>query len=56
MTQYEAFRAIYEHAEAGTPIPDDLLQLAESHGLRVDAVVDTVASLQTAAGENDFDE
>uniref|UniRef100_A0AAU6VZN2 Uncharacterized protein n=1 Tax=Pseudomonas phage Ulina01 TaxID=3138549 RepID=A0AAU6VZN2_9CAUD len=55
MTQYETFKEIYDLAEAGSDIPQDLRERAASHGLRVDAIVDTVASLSTATGEDDLE-
>lgn len=55
MTQYETFKAIFDLAQAGSEIPEDLHEQAEHHGLRVDAIVSTVASLSTATGEDDLE-
>lgn len=55
MTQYEAFREVYDLFREGQPIPADLRAEAEAHGLRVDALEEQVASLKTAEGEDDIE-
>ncbi|AWD90750.1 hypothetical protein [Pseudomonas phage Alpheus] len=55
MTQYETFKEIFDLAQAGKEIPQDLREQAAVHGLRVDAIVSTVASLSTATGEDDLE-
>lgn len=53
---YEVFKEVYDLLREGKPVPANLREQAEAHGLRVDALEEQVASLTTAAGEDDFDE
>ena len=48
----QLFKELYELIEAGKPVPDELKARAESHGIRVLALIETFEAL----GDNYDDE